>query len=271
MNALTTTELITLALTQDRDEDLYWDTISTLWCRPDVATFESASHLLKSGEWEHRAVGVDIMAQLGISSVNPLPVFREQAVAMLSPMALDPRNAQPELLNSIICAISHQGDPASLDLLIRFKNDPYWQIRWNIVCSLPKFQDERAVEALIEMTEDEDETVRDWATFGLGTQCDVDTPEVREALARRLQDTDNDTRNEAIRGLAARGDKRVLHALKRELETGNPQCLAIQAVCEVPPPSLLPALLHLKALDLEGGTEDETLDSAIAKCRALVP
>ena len=44
-----------------------------------------------------------------------------------------------------------------------------------------------AVESLILLSADPDEDIRNWATFGLGSQAEgVDTPELREALVRRL-------------------------------------------------------------------------------------
>ena len=49
------------------------------------------------------------------------------------------------------------------------------------------------------------------ATFALGTQCEAATPEIRNALADRLADTDDETRSEAAMvGFARRGDPRVL-------------------------------------------------------------
>ena len=41
-------------------------------------------------------------------------------------------------------------------------------------------------------------------------QVERDTPELRDALAARLDDTDPDARDEAVLGLARRGDPRAL-------------------------------------------------------------
>jgi HEAT repeat protein len=64
---------------------------------------------------------------------------------------------------------------------------------------------------------DPDSDVRDWATFGLGTQSDADSEVIREALFERLADTDEDTRAEAAVGLAKRKDVRVLPVVLEEL------------------------------------------------------
>ena len=62
--------------------------------------------------------------------------------------------------------------------------------------------------------------MRDWATFALGTLADEDTPALRDALAARLDDPDEDTRLEAVHGLALRGDHRADDAA-RDLLAGT--------------------------------------------------
>jgi HEAT repeat protein len=47
---------------------------------------------------------------------------------------------------------------------------------------------------------------------------DVDSAEIRDALVRRLTDSDEDVREEAMIGLAKRQDRRVLAALLAALE-----------------------------------------------------
>ena len=63
--------------------------------------------------------------------------------------------------------------------------------------------------ALIELSADASSGVRDWATFALGTLAREDSEALRDALAARLDDPDEETRLEAVHGLAVRGDHRA--------------------------------------------------------------
>jgi HEAT repeat protein len=76
----------------------------------------------------------------------------------------------------------------------------------------------RSAETLLRLTQDTDEDVRDWATFGLGVLGNTDSDEIREALVRRLNDSDEDVREEAMVGLGKRNDQRVLSTLVAALE-----------------------------------------------------
>jgi HEAT repeat protein len=116
---------------------------------------------------------------------------------------------------------------------------------------------------LIELSADSAEAVRDWATFGLGTCCLSDSPEIRAALVERLEDTDDQTRGEAIFGLAKRKDPRALPAIARELARDEVSGLAIEAAEKMPDQRFLPALEAL----LRSSPEDEDIIEAIAACR----
>jgi HEAT repeat protein len=65
---------------------------------------------------------------------------------------------------------------------------------------------------------DEDEDVRNWAVFGLGVQGNADSPEIREALLRCLDDTKEEAREEAAVGLGKRQDQRVIPKLVEMLD-----------------------------------------------------
>ncbi len=74
-----------------------------------------------------------------------------------------------------------------------------------------------AIATIIELMDDSDDNVRDWATFALGTQCKMDTPEIREALRKRLADGYEEARDEAIWGLVQRKDEYAINELLRRL------------------------------------------------------
>ena len=78
--------------------------------------------------------------------------------------------------------------------------------------------DPRTVPPLLRLTQDADDHVRDWATFGLGVQGNIDSDEIREALVGLLEDPDEELREEAMVGLGKRKDQRVLSMLLARLE-----------------------------------------------------
>ena len=76
---------------------------------------------------------------------------------------------------------------------------------------------EDVLQTLIGLSGDSEDDVRDWATFALGTLADADEPELRDALAARLDDPDEATRLEAVHGLAVRGDPRAAEPAREVL------------------------------------------------------
>jgi HEAT repeat protein len=90
-----------------------------------------------------------------------------------------------------------------------------------------------SVQALIDLSTDHDDDVRDWATFALGSLCQVDTAQVREALFARVSDEDADVRGEALVGLATRGDRRATPHICAELKRGSTEYLILEAAEEM--------------------------------------
>lgn len=104
--------------------------------------------------------------------------------------------------------------------------------------------DEDIVRRLAELTTDADLRVRDHACFVLGTQMrNVDTPEIREALYARLEDIDTDARCEALVGLAYRRDPRVLPFVRAALSRDDVWRLELIAAAALGDPSLHPLVL----------------------------
>lgn len=97
------------------------------------------------------------------------------------------------------------------------------------------------VTAAIGLTVDADKRVRDLACFALAEQWrEADTPELRDALAARLDDIDGDTRSEALVGLAYRSDLRALPRVRDALSrpSGNVSRLEMVAAGALSDPQL---------------------------------
>jgi hypothetical protein len=106
----------------------------------------------------------------------------------------------------------------AVPLLRASRGHPDNAVRRGVVSGLLGLMDDLAVATLIELSRDQEADIRDWATFGFGSQLDRDDPSIREALIARLDDPDDNTREEALVGLAARGDERAVPRLLFELE-----------------------------------------------------
>jgi HEAT repeat protein len=238
----TTDEWITAALiAPDRDEEGYWDVIGALHWRGSEELLNRAARLCQSYCPVERRVGADILAQLRVMERS----FPKQCVDIL--LAMLRNEERPEVLDSILMALGHHCEPDAIRFVSPFRHHPHPGVRYAVVHALSGFDDPLALVALVELTHDEDSHVRDWATFGLGQQVDVDTPFLRDALFERLSDPDDDTRAEALIGLARRGDRRVVPALRNELRSEYVGTLAVESAALIADSQLYPALVELQA------------------------
>jgi len=168
-----------------------------------------------------------------------------------------------DTLQSVLVALSHLKGRESLAPVSRFRRHAHPEVRHGVVLVMSGHDDPRALEALMELTEDKESYVRDWATFALGSLTEADTPALRDALVRRLSDEDDDARAEALVGLARRGDRRVLPFLVRELASESVGTLAVEAATWIGDPQLLPQLVALKGW---WDVDEKLLDEAVRAC-----
>jgi HEAT repeat protein len=256
-----TWDLINRALTEP-DEEEAWDAVVTLHFRATREVFEEARALCRSECPQERSLGADILGQLGV----PVRAFPDESVALLAEMSR--RETDSEVVGSVCTALGHLHHPGAIEPLLRWKRHPEAEIRFRVAMALGGHEELPAINGLIELSTDSDEDVRDWATFGLGTQIDLDTPQIREALCARLDDHDAVTRAEAFVGLARRKDERVIPpliaALRPErLDEYEPrQDLVLEAAEEIADPRLLPALLAMR-----GHPDSERIEEIIQRCR----
>jgi HEAT repeat protein len=215
---------INLATTGDRDGDGYWDAIQQLHRRPERAVFESAAGLCASPRAVERRVGADVLAQLG---TGPRP-FATESVSILQPMLDDSDEA---VIVSAVHALGHLKG-AHISAVRRLATHPSAEVRYAVTHLLIHRDEPEAIELLLELMRDPSDDVRNWATFAIAQQTDLDTLAIRQALSERLTERDDEIRGEAFVGLARRGDLLIIDQIVREVE-GDPGSLVFDAADEI--------------------------------------
>jgi HEAT repeat protein len=164
--------------------------------------------------------------------------------------------ADPTVLVELIAALGFTDDSGASFAMVPFSEHPDEDVRLAVARNALPINDEQTetvdsrVEALIKLTEDPVDDVRDWACFTLRLRLNADLPPVREALAARLNDPHDDTRCEALVGLAYRKDPRALEAVTAALQDDEIYLLELEAAAVLGDPSLHPLLAgHIDGWD----------------------
>ena len=206
----TAEELIQIAHDSDSDPEvadgIYWEAVTILQHR--LPTIIDRIRNL-GGDDRFRELSATVLGQNSVEC----KVYAQECTDTLLTM-LGSKASVPVVI-SIAQALGHLRDPRAIEALVplRTHHDP--GVRQAIAFGLLFQEAPMAIDALVELTSDVDRGVRNWATFGLA-QCEVDTPAVREALALRLSEEDEEIRGEAISGLSRRGDTRVVDLVKTD-------------------------------------------------------
>ena len=243
------------------DDEVSYSACTALHYRPTQAVFDKSKSLCQSKEAREREAGVNVLAQLGVEE-RP---FLDKTVEILLKMLETEEDS--ETLSSIGVAFSHNRVEKSLEPLSKLKTHPSSNVRYGVVCGIMSHTTELAIATLIELSNDSDDDVRDWATFALGSMNDVDNPGVREALFNRLDDKHHDVRGEALCGLAVRKDERVVEYIKKELNSSEVHILALEAAGELGDSTFYELLLRLKKSLEEDPHYSTVLDDAIEACK----
>jgi HEAT repeat protein len=227
-----------------------------------MKAFERAVALLASDDASERAVACDLLGSL----CNPDDETWGPGVAS-AVIGLAEREGDPDVLRSVSRALGYARDPRGVAALVSLAGHRDSDVRFQVALSLPSCEEgadpEVLAQALIGLMGDPDEDIRDWATFGLGTQTDIDGPEVREALFRRLNDDNLDARDEAIVGLARRRDSRVLAVVAAQLNAKEVGRLVVEAAAYLANELLV---APLQALRTWWDVDPDLLDEAIRAC-----
>jgi HEAT repeat protein len=221
-----------------QDEEEYWNLIAILHGRGTVIEFQAAQELANDLDPVKREIGADILGQLGWEKRT----FQKESVSLLIELLTD---SVDDVIASAAFSLGHRNSLAAIQPLKKHLRHPNPRVRYGVAFGLNCHDDNSAVEGLIFLSRDTDLEVRNWATFGLGTQCDIDTVDLRNALKARVDDPEPEIRGEALIGLAKRKDENVKEKVIRELSSEFFGGWVIEAAVLYPDKAYIPLLSSL--------------------------
>lgn len=226
-------------LINNKTDKSRWDNISVLRKRPSQELFAKCVVLIKSNNPKIRKIGIDILAQLGLP---PRPFLKETLKIYFDLFEVE---TDPDVLMSLLYSIGHNNDKLDneqIKKICSFINSENSWVKEGLVSALLGIDSLNAIETLIKLSSDKLSHIRNWATFGLGTQIERNNKKIREALWERVNDKHQETKLEAIVGLAKRKDKRVNDIIRREIIGGEFGTLLFEAIIETQDKEFLPLL-----------------------------
>lgn len=257
----TPSEVLVARYRRAYDSDQEFVSMAPVHRRGTAVEFELGLRYIASSDPLDRATGAHVLSQLGWENA----AFREESIQALLPLLADPDD---DVIASVAIALGHRASHRAVPHLAKLASHPNSDVRFGVVSGLSGLENERAIATLIILSRDSDRDVRDWATFGIGSQVEADSAEIREALRDRLTDEDMEIRGEALVGLAARGDPGVSAALQEEWQGDDISALSLEAAALTKDPALLPWLEEFReTLDTsEDACFEEKLQAALAAC-----
>lgn len=261
----------------DDAEEAYWQCVVALHLRGTAEIFELASAAIESTDDTARVVACDVLAQLGVTAITPetlvdaaarRPPFAQRSAPLL--IACCATDTSPEVIAASILALGHLGVAEGAPVVLSHVGHADADVRHAIAWALRSLvgDDELSpphpvVGALIELCADVESSVRDWATFVLGSLLTVDGAAVRDCLRARLDDDDPDTADEALIGLARRHDPTVVEYVLRRLGEGTIGRLVLEAAAVLGDPVLFEPLQRWSD---PFSDEPDLIEEALRRC-----
>ncbi len=233
---------------------------------PDTAAFlERARGLLDSRASSDRLAGWEMIG--GLCNGQPENVAAAWALARRDATLEEDPEVVPMALWALHMMCTDDAREEALACVLAHTDSASPAVRLSVARAIPSCAgnppDREALRAVVALTTDECGDVRNWATFAIGRLSDVDTPEIRDVLAARLDETHSEARGEALIGLARRGDERAVAAAMRELTSDSVGVLEVEAAALLGDSSLLPVLVQLRDW---WHVDRDLLDEAVRRC-----
>ncbi len=258
----------------DDDEDKRYDVARHI-ARGGQAVIPRAIELAEDARPRMREMACYILGQVGYpdpDSPGWLIRYADGIPTIVRHLESDPDDG---VRTVAAYALGFHREPSTAQVLCGAASHPSCDVRLAVAHALGSFYGdvweeearglrEEVIAALLQLMDDEDEEVRDWATFGVH-QGRHDTPATRARLWQALDDPYVEVRGEAARGLAEFGDRALIPRLEKLLrEDQDLSEYYFWAARELRDPVLLPPVLEAVERWRQGMEEDEQLDVFIA-------
>lgn len=254
-------ELVAIALSREDGN------IKALWAlrhKGGAEVFALASDLCLGGDDiahptpRQRQLGTCILSQMSQSSKKSSHVSIDVLLKMLD------SESDENVILSIIYALGHLRGVTRAEQLSQWLVHPDEYVRIAVVNALSHERNKLAIDALIVLTKDPSDEVRDLAAFGLGFFEGVRSSAINSALLDCLNDPYEMVRLQAMEALVDRGvyKKRVVKALLADLALGYDGDLPCRIAAKLESPELYEALVKLRTDKLS-----EDLEEAILACQ----
>lgn len=249
-----TDEKLFFRLLNNKSDKTYLENIRVLRSRPSKAVFNQCIALAHSNNVKHKCIGIDILAQLGGGHSSPR-LFQNETIQLC--FELLEHEKEIDVLSKVLYCIGHANShdltQPQVDKLATFKTHPNHNVRDGLVFSLLGQEHIGAIQILIYLSKDKNTNVKNWATFGLGRQIEIDNEEIRNALWARVDDKHEETRFEAITGLCIRKDPRAKALIENELSKRENGTLLFEAITELGDKTFIPTLKELLNKSIQEG------------------
>lgn len=196
----------------------YWNQISKLRGCIDQEMVSNCFKLIDSKDLKYQQIGIDVLSQLGS---NRKAFIRKMIDKIFEILEITDNE---KLITTGLFALGHNNKYLKihhLKSLKKFPNSQSADIRYALTFSLLGIEQKTAIDMLLELAKDKSVRIRDWATFGLGTQIETDNEEIRNILYKNALSTNDQIRQEAIKGLANRNDEKINKLIITELQKEN--------------------------------------------------
>lgn len=200
------------------DNNNYWNQIFELRKFVTAEMISKCFALINSDDLKSKEIGIDILSQLGQDRKGFATKMLDKIFEIFE------TSTDEKLISKSLFAIGHNNKyirDKHFSVLEKFKSSNSTDIRYALTFSLLGIKRKAAIKILIELAQDKSIRIRDWATFGLGTQIETDTKEIRDILYKNSLSKNDQIRQEAIKGLANRNDERVEELILSELQKEN--------------------------------------------------